>query len=238
MHLTDSFLSAVGHYVLSHKHLASEFDWRVGEAAWQKLGTGFEHWVYGDDQYGRHVALKWHLAEHWSKSPFDEKVRVAGWLVREWGGIKRNASETIVGYVNQADACRPATPFSGVASYSKIFSIKDPAKFAIFDARVSTTLNAAQLLMLRDGTIRQQDLMYFPMPTGQNTIVKYFAKAARPEIFIKKGFRSERNRTYETYMTILLAITGVAGVPSVLDAEMILFVAAPRLSQEALHLVQ
>jgi hypothetical protein len=69
-----------------------------------------------------------------------------------------------------------------VASYSKILSIKDPARITIFDARVAVTLNAVQLLMLRDGVLGPQDLLLFARPTGQNHSVAKFARAARPEI--------------------------------------------------------
>lgn len=239
MQLPDSFLAAVSDYILRHKRVVSNFNWQVTKSAWQELRTGFPYEKYGNDLYSRHVALKWHLAEHWSRSDFDEKVRIAQWLVKEWGGIKRNRPETILGYVNQADAFRPATPFAGVASYSKILSIKDPAKFAIFDARVSIALNAIQLVMLRDGAIPSHSLLLFNMPPGQNRSVAKFAKAARRERLLKYGFRLvERDSTYSTYLAVLLAVTGIAGAPSLLDAEMILFVRAERLSEEALPLVQ
>jgi len=72
-----------------------------------------------------------------------------------------------LGYINQADAERPSTPFSGIASYSKIFSIKDPDRYAIFDARVSASLNAIQLIEFRRQKLLARDLCYFEIPQGQ-----------------------------------------------------------------------
>ena len=240
MQLTDALLSAVGTYLISNRAAVLRFNWRVTEPAWERLGTGFKHQDFGADIYSLHVALKWHLSEHWSKSSFDEKLRVATWLIKDWGGIKRNASETIVGYVNQADAQRPATRFVGIASFSKVLSIKAPSRYAIFDARVSASLNAMQLLMLRDGTLRPADLVYFPMPNGQNRIIAKFSKAAGLEAFASIGFIPiERDKTYETYMALLLDVTSnVADGLTVLDAEMVMFVAAESLAQEALPLLQ
>ena len=40
----------------------------------------------------------------------------------------------------------PETPLSGIASFSKVLAIKDPLKYAIYDARVAVSINAIQMI--------------------------------------------------------------------------------------------
>jgi hypothetical protein len=120
MILPSGLVCALSSYAATHIGAMNPSVWKTRDNAWRKLRTGFDYQKYKNDLLRQNVELKLHLAEHWAKSSLDEKLRVANWIVRDWGGINRNTEMTILGYVNQADAERPATPFFGIASYSKI----------------------------------------------------------------------------------------------------------------------
>jgi hypothetical protein len=160
-------VAAVAHYVAHHENRAAAYVWKVSETAWAALASGFDRSRYADDLPRQNIELKRHLASHWASAALDEKIRIATWIVSDWGGIRRNSPMTILGYVNQADAERPATPFFGISSYSKILSIKDPHRYAIFDARVAASLNAIQLLA-DPGKLQAQNLRSFFVPRKRN----------------------------------------------------------------------
>ena len=69
-------------------------------------------------------------------------MTVAAWWVKTWGGVKGNAPERIAAYVALAQRGAIPDKLAGVASWSKVFAIANADRFAIFDARVSMSLNA------------------------------------------------------------------------------------------------
>jgi hypothetical protein len=225
--------AAMARYIAEHADKALSYVWKVTEPTWAALATGFDHKQYAGDLPQQNIELKRHLAGHWAVASLDEKIRIATWIVRDWGGIRRNSPMTILGYVNQADAERPATPFFGISSYSKILGIKDPERYAVYDARVAASLNAVQLLIGPDEL--QSHLRAFFGPPGRNETVKRFDttfSAAQAEL----GFVAiNRDQTYGTYMTLLPAIAAELG-KSVLEVEMFLFGQANQLCEEALPL--
>jgi hypothetical protein len=158
--------------------------------------------------------------------------------VRDWGGIIRNSEMTILGYVNQADAERPATPFLGIASYSKIFGIRDPDRYAVFDARVAASLNAIQLMLYQDKKLQSPNLLAFSVPPGRNEMVNRFDAVAFPVALKRLGFTPvERYAIYETYLTTLHAISRAIH-KSILKIEMFLFAQADELCEKALPLAR
>lgn len=70
---------------------------------------------------------------------------IAHWVVSSWGGIRVNQQQTSDFYCSRANI-GPSTPLSGISSFSKIFAIKDPDKYTIFDERVAVSLNAIQMI--------------------------------------------------------------------------------------------
>jgi hypothetical protein len=229
-------VAAVVDYIAHHENRALSYVWKVSEPAWAALATGFDHSRYAEDLPQQNIELKRHLASHWAAATLDEKIRIATWIVSDWGGIRRNSPMTMLGYVNQADAERPATPFVGISSYSKILSIKDPDKYAIFDARVAASLNAIQLLA---DPIRRpaRHLRSFLVPMGRNEAVKRFDEAFNPARKDLGFIDIVRDQIYGTYTAMLLTISAELG-KSVLEIEMILFGQANHLCDAALPLLR
>ena len=235
---SSPLVAALSDYVASHESAMSPYAWKVSELAWKTLGADFDCEKYSNNFSQQNIALKRHLAKHWAVASLDEKIRVATWIVSDWGGIRRNSPMTILGYVNQADAQRPATPFFGISSYSKILGIKDPDKYAVYDARVAASLNAIQLLLIRDGKLRSPDLLAFSVPPGRNETIKRFDSEAFPLALNRIGFTSiERNEIYSTYLAILRGVS-LAIRKSILEVEMFLFAQADELCDEALPLAR
>jgi hypothetical protein len=235
MHPTQELVRAISDFVEKRAKEASPYSWEVTEATWKKLDAGFPHDSFGTDYPRQNIALKHHLADRWRGAAYEEKIRLATWVVRDWGGIRRNAPHTIAGYVNQADSVRPSTPFYGVASYSKILAIKDPITYAIYDARAAASLIAIQVIE----RLGDPDAIAFPVPPGQNSLiagtkqVTGFADAVMP-VLRERSYRPiPRDEAFDTYLALLRPTARQPGL-SILDVEMFLFSEADKLCREAM----
>lgn len=113
----------------------------------------------------RNLSLRTALNGIWMQEP-DRRFEVGSYYVRRWGGIGGNKQTTLERYIRLlGDGEIPLK--QGIASWSKIATVSDPSRFAIFDARVSAALNCIQL--------RNQSLEYsFPQLETQNGAVKRF----------------------------------------------------------------
>lgn len=121
--------------------LTELYKWNIPNRA------GFEV-IAGDSNYHSNIRLKIHLHQSWLNSGssigFEKKIEISNFVVRDWGGVRGNKPETLFGYIEALERGNPPTPIKGVASYSKIYSIASPDKYAIYDARVAACLNAVQ----------------------------------------------------------------------------------------------
>ena len=92
-----------------------------------------------------------------------ERTALASFYVQEWGGVRGNRPETLALYAQQTPDQMIADNRTGVASWSKVLCLHDPARFAILDARVAFSLNALQHLSPAPG-----ERVYFPRFPGRN----------------------------------------------------------------------
>lgn len=235
MTISEALIATATEYVVAHTDSISSFDWGVRSSAWRSLGTGFPHQKYANDLAQQNIELKWHLAKHWASAALDEKIRIATWIVSDWGGIRRNSEMRILGYVNQADAERPATPFAGISSYSKILAIKDPDRYAVFDARVAASINAIQLLDVSRRRLTPSDALAFAIPAGRNSAVTDFRNNdGALASLARRGFALvETDSIYGAYSRLLNDIKCRVGGLSLLQIEMVLFARAPALCEDA-----
>lgn len=90
------------------------------------------------------VQLKRSLSEAWHLSGSD-RAALAQWYVGRWGGIRANKEATLQGYIILSENELERAPLTGVATWSKILAMRDPTRYAIFDARVSAAINALQI---------------------------------------------------------------------------------------------
>ena len=147
-------------------------------------------------------------------------------IVSDWGGVRRNSEATLQGYVNAIGGQNQVTPIKGIASYSKIFSIACPERYAIYDARVAACLNAVQI---NAGLGKGVAFNYVP---GRNNIVGNAATkrgfTQDPQFSVRSlgrvGWRRiKRNETYDRYLGVLSDCLGYLPGRSLADLEMALF---------------
>jgi hypothetical protein len=119
--------------------------------------------VYSGSNFEANVALKKDLSKRWQKEPHIREM-ITKWVILDWGGIRGNRNSTIHNYYRQALEKSPATPLKGIASFSKVLAVKNPEKYAIYDARVAVSINAVQIIAKTDKGIA------FPYLAGRNNI--------------------------------------------------------------------
>lgn len=99
------------------------------------------------NQFSKNIALKEKLNEAWQRdSDIEKKGELIKYYISTWGGIHRNKNDTMQIYMTESDVNLILKGRSGIASWSKALVIHNPDKYAIFDARVSTSLNCLQII--------------------------------------------------------------------------------------------
>lgn len=96
----------------------------------------------------------------------NKKLKIAMWIIRDWGGITRGTDEKLKACLQTAERAALSDkdlPFDRIASWSKYLAFKYPQRFAIYDARVIYSLN--WLLF------RMHSRPYFPIPLGRNSLL-------------------------------------------------------------------
>jgi hypothetical protein len=197
-------------------------NWPVGAVAWAQLGTDFDPEKYRDNPAKQNIELRYHLKTCWANADAPERTRLATWIIKYWGGIGANNQETIDAYVAMADTRDPTTPFRGVSSYSKVLSMRDPDKFAIYDARVAASLNAIQLILRLQGG-SSVHFLAFPTPKSRNNEVQRFCEMFPSTILTDKyGFqRVPDDRAFSVFLELLGELK--MEMKSILQVEMELF---------------
>ncbi|MBB5055314.1 hypothetical protein HNQ36_005325 [Afipia massiliensis] len=231
MQISQSLLNSVCNFLKDKPAGENSYIWKVHKTTWERLGDGFDPHQYatGEEQ---NVALKAFLSRRWLDAKPTEKRRIAEWMIRDWGGIRRNSDSRIKSYVLLADEAEPETPLEGVSSYSKVLSIRNPEKYAIYDSRVAASLNALQLMDQQSLGLKQA--VAFSCPASQNKKIREFSKQfSRRSLVHVYGFKPiHRSDTYRYFTTLLSELKQMTGA-SVLEIEMRLFADAERLCEAA-----
>ncbi|MDH1503406.1 hypothetical protein [Comamonas terrigena] len=211
--------------------LSETYDWKI------PIIPGFPQ--SGHVGYQPNLNLKAHFKKQWEEGSNDDRLGIAKVIVSDWGGVHANRTETLERYVRSIlETEEPPTPLKGVASYSKIFAVVDPARFAIYDARVAACLNAVQI---NAGV--EQGLAFNYVP-GRNNIVgnsvskQGFTQDPRfsPKKLVDSGWLPvKRSETYKQYLDVLKLCQAELESFSLVSLEMALFANA---ESECLHVIQ
>ncbi|MGF6809538.1 hypothetical protein OKW30_004664 [Paraburkholderia sp. Clong3] len=187
-------------------------------------------WTEGETSLmDKNLSLKTRLHDAWLVGSPLERVRLCNWYIADWGGIHTNSEQNITFYsVGDEDEIM-SRGITGIASWSKALTVRDPYRFAIFDARTSISLNAIQILNGVSAPV------FFPkLPSRNGRVVaaqKVVASMARQQASAKIDNRS----CYSTYRDMLAHIaTSLGQGVSNQMVEMVLFSKADELS-EALY---
>ena len=176
--------------------------------------------------YSKNVALKLELNRLWKSVP-DRRFDLATYYVSTWGGVRRNRAETLRAYVTEAPHDLILNGLKGVASWSKVLCIRDPLRYAIFDARVSIALNCLQIL----GRVEEATL--FPLLPGQNKTIQIGNKRIRTYADSRNWRRAERPAYYEEYLQLTRKVASNFQDVEVYTIEMLLFAHAKELLSRA-----
>jgi hypothetical protein len=219
--------AAVRGYVHAEREAAlALFDWAFNEQSlFELLGLR----LAGATPYDRNIDLKVKLHRLWLRSDLAMRQRIAHYYVVVWGRIKRNKPAKLVEYVNAAREDR-RPPLQGVASWSKVLAAADPKNHAIFDARVSLSLNALQF-RAQPGP---NPSWRFPILPSQNGLVKM----AGPHLWRRAELAGWGHipsaLVYPTYLRVLrFAARGLPGPLPLATAEMVLFARTEALAGQA-----
>lgn len=221
----------VGYFKQEVPALKSSYQWKIPDIEDFPLS--------GHRSYDANVALKKFLHEKWIGASLSQKLNLAQVIISDWGGVKSNKKSTIIEHVTMASQKAPATPIKGVASYSKILSIAEPSRYAIYDARVAACLNAIQW----NSGLLGVAFNYIP---GRNNITGNSLKKAGfsccKSFSVKQlkalGWKSiKRDETYSVYLKLLTECLASLGQGTLSNLEMVLFANAEKECAQALQSV-
>ncbi|WP_444894683.1 hypothetical protein ACJJIE_11385 [Microbulbifer sp. TRSA001] len=198
--------------------LESRYSWKIPQF------SDFES--SGKSGYQQNIELKHHFNAKWQSSNTENKLALSKEVVADWGGVRGNKDETLTSYVNELIKEKPRTPLKGIASYSKIFSIVDMDRYAIYDARVAACLNAVQW---NHGVSTGLAFNYI---SGRNNVVGnsinksgfVYQEEFKVSSLVAAGWqRIKRSDTYQVYLDVLKQCLKSLPGYKLYDLEMVLF---------------
>lgn len=219
--VSQALVTTVQTYVQAEEpHLPTSYTWGLDTA---KLQAHLNLSVQSGSSYDKNLDLKRQLGAEWTSKP-GNRDKVADYYVRVWGGIKGNAPGKVSSYV-AAISKGASLPFDGIASWSKVATAANPEEAAIFDARVSVSLNALQVLAAGP------DAAYFPSLPSQNKVIKAISPLLKAGGQRRGWISVPKEETYAAYLNLLSrASAGMPGALRIARAEMILFANAEALA--------
>lgn len=128
-------------YLKNKKNLEIEYKWKVdlnkipSEISIKKSTNNFE----------LNLDLKQKLTTVFVSVNSKIKKELIHYYIYHWGGIRSNSQNTLEKYYNSKPVDLINLGLQGISSWSKAITVHDCNKYAIFDARVSASINGLQL---------------------------------------------------------------------------------------------
>lgn len=179
------------------------------------------------NQYLKNIYLKKELHTKWKDETSAEKKGVLiEYYIRTWGGIKGNSKESMQEYQssNAEDLIKKGV--KGIASWSKALVIHDYNKYAIFDARVSCSLNCLQMIN------SVEDKILFPILASQNKTIISANKKLKIISKNENWIISDEKTFYNEYLNILKLVSKELNT-DISTIEMLLFAKAEELIKQS-----
>ncbi|WP_262032004.1 hypothetical protein [Microvirga sp. Mcv34] len=145
----------------------------------------------------------------------------------KWGGVPSNKEETIRTYIGQSEDELAGRGAGGVATWSKILVLRNPDRYAIFDARVAMALNALQIAQDHERPI------FFPNLPSKNTAAKAFHDFMRARDN-GDAHQAYPSRVYSIYLQVLREVARRVELEALDEIEMTLFAQAEVLARRAM----
>jgi hypothetical protein len=194
------------------ENLKTDSDWYHWAIKDEYLPLGIE--LSNDSRIQRNLSLKEQLHSKWSKSDDKTKEELIEYYIIRWGGIRGNKKETLDIYKKSLSRELIKRGVNGVSSWSKALVLHDCNKYAIFDARVSISLNYLQVIN------NTKDKILFPILPSQNNKIKFANKQLKD---ISKDWKKVGNNEFYSLYLELLYVTAKELNTNISIIEMLLF---------------
>jgi len=194
------------------ENLKTDSDWYHWMIKDKYLPKGIE--MSNDSRIQRNLSLKEQLHSKWSISDDKTKEELIEYYIVRWGGIRGNKKETLDIYKKSPSQELIKRGVNGVSSWSKALVLHDCNKYAIFDARVSSSLNYLQVIN------KTKEKILFPILPSQNNKIKFANKQLKE---ISKDWKKIGNDEFYSLYLELLFVTAKELNTNISIIEMLLF---------------
>jgi len=205
-------------------HLNETNDWYTWKIDESKIPIDIK--LPKGNQYLKNISLKEELHKAWEfESDIKKKKEIIKYYIKDWGGIASNSEYSMNDYTTHSPDFLIAKGKKGIASWSKALVIHNPEKYAIFDARVSISLNCLQIVY------DIKDKILFPNLGSRNKTVSEGQKKIS-QISKQDNWQKVNKSTFYIDYLQLLRNVGNSRKNSIATVEMLLFAKAEMLVNE------
>ncbi len=178
------------------------------------------------NNYSKNISLKKQLHTLW-KNEKNETIKgdLIEYYIVKWGGIKTNGVASLNIYRSNNAEELILKGNQGVASWSKALVVHDWNNYAIFDARVSCSLNILQILSNNEAKI------LFPILSSRNNLINKGNSEIKEISRIENWSRLSNRIFYEEYIKLLKSVAKELN-SNISTIEMLLFAKAEVLVNE------
>lgn len=160
------------------------------------------------------------------------RANLEHYYIHVWGGMRTNQPKTLEAYHRASAEENIARGKAGIASSSKALCVRDPFKYAIFDARVAASMNALQVIHRVPGP----ESLRFPLLASRNTVVSR-GNAQLQEWFREHAWPRVRPAFYADYLHVCESVAARLGSTGaalpIYAVEMAFFASAEELLNKA-----
>jgi hypothetical protein len=193
----------------------NDSDWYHWKIKDNSLPSGIA--LPNENRVTRNLLLKEQLHSKWNQSDIKTKGNLIEYYIVRWGGIRGNKPKTLDIYKTNTPQELINRGVNGVSSWSKALVLHNCNKYAIFDSRVSCSLNYLQIIY------NSKKKILFPILASQNkeitTANKNLKEISRD--WKKLGY----NEFYNFYLKLLSATANELNT-NISTIEMLLFAKA------------
>lgn len=178
------------------------------------------------NNYNKNISLKKQLHTLW-KNEKNETIKgdLIEYYIVKWGGIKTNGVASLNIYRSNNAEKLILKGNQGVASWSKALVVHDWNNYAIFDARVSCSLNILQILSNNETKI------LFPILSSRNNLIKKGNSEIKEISRIENWSKLSNRIFYDEYIKLLKSVAKELNT-NISTIEMLLFAKAEVLVNE------
>jgi hypothetical protein len=194
------------------------YNWKINES---KIPDGIR--LPNGNQYIRNIALKHELHRVWaSESDITNKGNLIQYYIKDWGGIRTNSNASMENYMLGTSSTLIGFGEKGISSWSKALVVHNPHVYAIFDARVSTSLNCLQIIY----DIDKKEL--FPILASRNKEVAEGQRLIKRIAKENSWKKVSKDTFYHDYLALLKKVAEKQNT-DLSTVEMLLFAKAEEL---------